>query len=127
MFKKYRVRVRPQDAETGSRKGYDVEFYVRSKPTRGGFCHQAVVVGCLPVKDGYEVWSDRSERMAKKSYVNRTWESWDGQSVLRMLWDKVLKLEWVDAARLPKRNPFGSDREPKCESLWDPDELFAGC
>lgn len=125
MFKKYKVRVRPQDTETGRRKGYDVEFYVRSKPTRGGFCHEAVAVGCLPVKDGCQASGDRSERMAKKSYINRTWESWSGQSVLQMLWNKLLKLDWVDASRLPKKNPFDSDKEPKHESPWDPDELFA--
>ena len=127
MFKKYkiRVKVKSQDPEIDRRKSYNVEFYVWSKPTRNGFCHKAAVVGHLPVKDESKDPYDRSQRMAKKSYLNRTWESWSGQSVLQMLWDKILKLEWVDASYLPKKKPFDSDKEPKCENLWDPDELFA--
>lgn len=127
MFKKYkiRVKVKSQDPEIDRRKSYNVEFYVWSKPTRNGFCHMATVIGHLPVKDGSKDPYDRVERLAKKSYLNRTWESWSGQSVLQMLWDKILKLEWVDASYLPKKNPFDSDKEPKCENLWDPDELFA--
>ena len=127
MFKKYkiRVKVKSQDPKIDRRKGYNVEFYVRSKSTRNGFCHEATVLGHLPVKDGFKDPYDRLERLARKSYLNRTWESWSGQSVLKMLWDKILKLEWVDAAYLPKKNPFDSDKEPKCESLRDPDELFA--
>lgn len=126
MFKKYKIKVRSQRPETDRLKSYNVWFYVRSKPTRNGFCHEATVIGHLPVKDGFKNPYDRSERLARKSYLNRTWESWSGQSVLKMLWDKILKLEWVDAAYLPKKNPFDSGKEPKCEDLWDPDELFAG-
>ena len=127
MFKKYRIRVKikSQDPEIDRRKGYNVEFYVRSKPTRNGFCHEATVIGHLPVKDGLKDPYDRSERMARKSYLNRTWESWNGQSVLQMLWNKILKLGWVDVSCLPKKNPFDADKEPKYESLWDPEELFA--
>ena len=125
MFKKYEIKVKPAHPEVDRRKSYKVEFYVRSKSTRNGFCHEAIVVGPLPALEGHQARYDRSERMARKSYLNRTWESWSGQSVLRMLWDKILKLEWVDAAYLPKKNPFDSDKEPKCENLWDPDELFA--
>lgn len=125
MFKKYKIRVKSTRPEVDRGKGYEVEFYVRSRPTRNGFCHEAVVIGPLPVKDGHMYACDRSERRAKKFYLNRTWESWSGQSVLQALWNKVLKLDWVDVSCLPKRNPFDSGKEPKHESLWDPDELFA--
>ena len=125
MFKKYKVKIRSQHPETDRRKSYNVEFYVRSKPTRSGFCHEAIVIGPLPALEGHQAPCDRSERMARKSYLNRTWESWSGQSVLQMLWNKLLKLDWVDASCLPKKSPFGSVKEPKYESLWDPDELFA--
>ena len=125
MFKKYEIKVKSTHPEVDRKKSYKVEFYVRSKPTRNGFCHEAIVIGPLPVLEGHQAPCDRSERMARKSYLNRTWESWSGQSVLRMLWDKILKLEWVDTAYLPKKNPFDSYKEPKCENLWDPDELFA--
>ena len=125
MFKKYAIKVKSTHPEVDRRKSYKVELYVRSKATRNGFCHEATVLGHLPVKDGFKDPYDRLERLARKSYLNRTWESWSGQSVLKMLWDKILKLEWVDAAYLPKKNPFDSDKEPKCESLRDPDELFA--
>lgn len=125
MFKKYKIKVRSQHPETDRRKGYNVEFYVRSKPTRNGFCHEAIVIGPLPVLAGHQDPYDRSELMARKSYLNRTWESWSGQSVLQMLWNKVLKLGWVDVSRLPEKNPFDAGKEPKHEPLWDPDELFA--
>lgn len=125
MFKKYKVKVRSQDSEIDRRKGYNVEFCVRSKSTRNGFCHEAIVIGPLPVLAGHQDPYDRSELMARKSYLNRTWESWSGQSVLQMLWNKVLKLGWVDVSRLPEKNPFDAGKEPKYEPLWDPDELFA--
>ena len=125
MFKKYKVKVRPQHPETDRRKGYNVEFCVRSKPTRNGFCHEAIVIGPLPVLAGHQDPYDRSELMARKSYPNRTWEPWSGQRVLQMLWNKVLKLGWVDVSCLPEKNPFDAGKEPKHESLWDPDELFA--
>ena len=125
MFKKYKIKIKSQHPEIDHRKNYDVEFFVRSKSTRNGFCHEAVVIGILPTKEGHKAPYDRSERRAKKSYCNRTWEAWDGQSVLKMLWNKILELEWVDTAYLPKKNPFDSDNEPKYESLWDPNELFA--
>lgn len=125
MFKKYEIKVKSTHPEVDRRKSYKVEFYVRSKSTRSGFCHEAIVIGPLPVKEGRQAPCDRSERMARKSYLNRTWESWSGQSVLQTLWNKILKLGWVDVSCLPKRNPFDSDKEPKYESLWNPDELFA--
>ena len=125
MLKKYKVKVRSRHPETDRRKGYNVEFYVRSKPTRNGVCHEAIVIGPLPVLAGHQDPYDRSELMARKSYLNRTWEPWSGQSVLRMLWNKVLKLGWVDVSCLPEKNPFDAGKEPKHESLWDPDELFA--
>lgn len=125
MFKKYEIKVKSTHPEVDRRKSYKVEFYVRSKSTRSGFCHEAIVIGPLPVKEGRQAPCDRSERMARKSYLNRTWESWSGQSVLQTLWNKLLKLGWVDVSCLPKKNPFDSDKEPKYESLWDPDELFA--
>ena len=125
MFKKYKIKVKSQHPEIDRRKNYDIEFFVRSKSTRNGFCHEAVVAGILPTKEGHKDPCDRSELWAKKSYYNRTWEAWDGQSVLKMLWNKILGLEWVDTAYLPKKNPFDSDNEPKYELLWDPNELFA--
>ena len=125
MFKKYKIKVKSQHPEIDHRKNYDIEFFVRSKSTRNGFCHEAVVIGILPTKEGCKAPYDRSERRAKKSYYNRTWEAWEGQSVLKMLWNKILELEWVDTAYLPKKNPFDSDNEPKYESIWDPNELFA--
>ena len=118
-------KVKSTHPEVDRRKSYKVEFYVRSKSTRNGFCHEAIVIGPLPVLEGHQAPCDRSERMARKSYLNRTWESWNGQSVLQMLWNKILKLGWVDVSCLPKKNPFDADKEPKYESLWDPDELFA--
>ena len=120
-------KVKSTHPEVDRRKSYKVEFYVRSKPTRNGFCHEAIVIGPLPVLEGHQTPCDRSERMARKSYLNWTWESWNGQRVLQMLWNKILKLGWVDVSCLPKKkkNPFDADKEPKYESLWDPDELFA--
>lgn len=125
MFKKYKIKVKSQHPEIDHRKNYDIEFFVRSKSTRNGFCHEATVIGPLPVLEGHRVPFDRSERMARKTYLNRTWESWSGQSVLQMLWNKILALDWVDVSCLPKKSPFGSVKEPKYEPLWDPDELFA--
>lgn len=125
MFKKYEIKVKSTHPEVDRRKSYKVEFYVRSKSTRNGFCHEAIVIGPLPTLEGRQAPYDRSERMARKSYLNRTWESWSGQSVLQMLWNKILTLDWVDVSCLPKKSPFGSVKEPKHESLWDPDELFA--
>ena len=125
MFKKYEIKVKSTHPEVDRRKSYKVEFFVRSKPTRNGFCHEATVIGPLPVLEGHRAPFDRSERMARTSYLNRTWESWSGQSVPQMLWNKILTLDWVDVSCLPKKSPFGSVKEPKYESLWDPDELFA--
>ena len=101
MFKRYKIKVKWQHAEIDHWKNYNIEFFVRSKSTRNGFCHEAAVIGILPTKEGHKASCDRSERRAKKSYCNRTWEAWEGQSVLKMLWNKILELEWVDTAYLP--------------------------
>lgn len=125
MFKKYEIKVKSTHPEVDRRKSYKVEFYVHSRSTRNGFRHEACVIGPLPLKrDVFDV--PREDRRTKVNYLNRTWESWDGQSVLLRLWTKLEKNPEIDMTRFPKRNPFESDREPKHESLWAPEELFAG-
>lgn len=124
MFKRYKVKMKSSHPEVYPRRHYTVDFYVHSRSTKTGFCHEAAVIGPLPRKEGCNEQVNSDDRRARKAYLNRTWESWDGQSVLQVLWNKLLKLECVDTARFPKRNPFDSDSEPKHESLWEPDELF---
>ena len=45
MFKKYAIKVKSTHPEVDRRRSYKVEFYVRSKSTRNGFCHEATVLG----------------------------------------------------------------------------------
>lgn len=120
MFKKYDIRVRSRYPEIDGRKYYSVSFYVHSKSTRGGFLHEACVIGSLPSNTMYGM----SDRRAKKSYVNRTWESWDGQDVLRLLWNKVLSLPGMDKSAFPKKCPFDSEKEPKHTDITTPEDLF---
>lgn len=103
-----------------------LEFFVRSKNIRGGFKHEACMLG-FPSSDGRsEVAVDaedmRRSRYAKVNYVNRTWEQWSGQTVLTRLWEKLKHLQ-CRYRFFEGENPFAGE-EPLHEDLPDPDELF---
>lgn len=125
MFKKYKVRVRRILPGAYEKNTYTVDFYVHSRSTRSGFRHEACVIGPRPLKREI-VNVAKEDRRTKVNYLNRTWESWEGQSVLSRLWAKLEKNPEIDMTRFPKRNPFESDKEPRHESLWTPEELFNG-
>lgn len=127
MFKKYRMEWEESDGK------HSLDFFVNSKAKRNGFLHRACMIGMPPRLDNvdnnwaeYSANNDRlfDNRTAKVSYVNRTWESYSGQTCLAKLWEKLSKLKFVDMGRISKSNPFECDTEPEHESLWEPDELF---
>ena len=127
MYKKYVLKCKGLEGE----KAWNLEFYVYSKSTKCGFCHLAAVIGPLPTTEDSRLLTDvmsvdevHKLRRAKCSYCNRTWESWDGQTVLQELWNKLAKCKYLQMDRVSKNNPFDSSAEPKHESLWDPEELF---
>lgn len=124
MFKQYRIKYED---------GVTLDFFVHSKGTRNGFMHRACVLGSVPrIDDMNTNWSeyqanDRKlieKRCCKVSYLNRTWESYGGQTCLVKLWEQLEKLKFVDMQRAAKVNPFKSNDEPEHEDLWDPEELF---
>ena len=125
MFKKYKVKVLSAEQGMRGKVSYTVDFYVHSRSTRNGFRHEACVIGPLPFKREI-VNVPKEDRRAKVNYLNRTCESWDGQSALSRLWEKLERNPEIDMTRFPKKNPFKSDKEPKHESLWTPEELFNG-
>lgn len=125
MFKMYRLEW--DDNESS------VDFFVHSKSTRSGFMHRACAIGLLPrLDDMGNSWSEyrlndeklSEKRVAKVSYVNRTWESYSGQTALCKLWDQLAKLKFIDMGRISKTNPFKENDEPTHEDLLEPDELF---
>jgi hypothetical protein len=125
MFRKYEFR----DSD-----GVGVDFFVHSKKTRNGFMHRACVIGPLPRLDEKDNDWDRyrrnedilsKKRVAKVSYINRTWESYPGQTCLRKLWDQLAELDFVDMSEISEVNPFDSSRaEPEGWDMFDPEELF---
>ena len=129
MFKKYRFKWKDGDGERY------VDFYVHSKGTRSGFMHRACAIGPLPRLDEkdadyskYRANNDKefASRVAKVSYLNRTWEFWPGQDCLSALWAKLSKLKFIDMGRICEGNPFKAEKEPEHERLDEPDELFDG-
>lgn len=128
MFKKYRMTWKKENDEEVS-----VDFFVNSKKTRNGFMHRACVIGSLPRLDdmgtNYEEYRSNEDilfgkRFHKVSYLGRTWESYSGQTCLSGLWAQISKLKFVDMSRISEVNPFGSDKEPEHEDLWEPEDLF---
>ena len=65
-----------------------------------------------------------SKRVAKVSYLNRTWECWSGQCCLQALWDQLDKLKFTDMSTVCAENPFAVQNEPEHEELAEPEELF---
>lgn len=116
MFKKYILKDEDRN----------LLFFVHSKKTRNGFCHEACCIG-LPrqskeTEELVNVEDLFKRRYAKVNYLNRTWESWPGQTVLTRLWEKLEELK----EKYPffgSGNPFAGD-EPVHEDLPEPDELF---
>lgn len=123
MYKKYVLKCKGLEGE----KAWNLEFYVYSKSTKCGFCHLAAVIGLLPttrlLTDVMSADEVHRLRRARCSYLNRTWESWPGQTVLQELWKKLAKCKYLQMSRVSKKNPFDGD-EPKHEDIWDPEELF---
>lgn len=129
MFKKYRFNWKDGESEKS------VDFFVHSKGTRSGFMHRACAIGPLPRLDEkdadyskYRANNDKefASRVAKVSYLNRTWEFWPGQDCLAALWEKLSKLKFIDMGRICEGNPFKAENEPEHERLDEPDELFDG-
>ena len=127
MFKQYKFAWEDESGEK-----HTVDFYVHSKGTRRGFMHRACAIGPLPRLDEkgndwleYTANEDKllSKRVAKVSYINRTWESFPGQNVLVKLWNQLNELKFVDMSQMSQENPFNRD-EPEHKELWDPDRLF---
>ena len=107
-----------------------LEFYVRSKPkARGnGFFHEAVMLGFPAHKDGpaYSSLIDRTLfklRYKRCSYVNRTWEAWPGQQVLKRLWEQLAKMS-TEFPIFDELCPFDRDVEPDFTTLAEPDAIF---
>ena len=128
MFKRYRFTW----LEDGN-AGRGVDFYVNSKKSRNGFLHRACVIGSLPRLD--EKGNDWAEyraneeklfkkRVCKVSYVNRTWESYPGQTCLMRLWEHLCALKFLDMSEISKVNPFGGQHEPTYEDIPEADNLF---
>lgn len=61
-------------------KSKNIDFICESKNTRNGFKHK-----CIMFKNGYEVAG------ASRFYLNRTWESFEFQSVIKDCIDKYNK------------------------------------
>lgn len=127
MYKKYVMKCK---AATPGAPSWNVEFFVYSKSTRNGFCHLAAIIGPLPTEadkllmDLMPIEDMHRLRRWKTSYWNRTWESLPGQECLKGLWCKLSKCKHLRMERISKKNPFDSDKEPKHEDIWDPEELF---
>lgn len=129
MFRRCKIRVGKY--KSGRQK--TAIFYVRSKPCRGGFVHEAVCIGPLPDERLWESFRPKCPpeertnaifrlRYAKVRYCNRTYEDYDGQDALAKLWDQLVECEDLD---MPKKNPFRLKKEPRFEEMPEPDEMFS--
>lgn len=127
MFKKYTMKWKEDDLD------HSIDFFVNSKAKRSGFLHRACMIGVPPRLDAsdndWEKYRANNEKLfdnrtAKVSFLNRTWESYAGQTCLAKLWEKLAKLKFLDMGRISNSNPFCGGDEPEHENLWEPDELF---
>lgn len=122
MFKKYRV-----PANTEYPGGSQLEFFVHSRKTPSGFLHEAAMFGFpshrlgmrYPSADDNELFKLRYKRVP---YINRTWEQWDGQTVLQLLWEQLGKVK-KNFPVFAGECPFDGD-EPNHEDIPEPDDLF---
>lgn len=122
MFKKYKV-----PADTKYPGGSQLTFFVYSRKTPSGFLHEAAMFGFpshrlgvkYPSADDDNLYKLRYKRV---SYINRTWERWDGQTVLLRLWEQLGKMK-KEFPVFALRCPFDGD-EPGHEDFHDPDDLF---
>lgn len=128
MFKEYKLAWKDSKGSDHS-----IDFFVHSRKTRNGFLHEACFLGTPPRLDGidarYGDYHDNEDKLfkaryTKVSFCNRTWESWPGQDCLKRAWGKLEKLKFLDMSEVYKGNPFGDDKEPEHEDLWEPDDLF---
>lgn len=103
---------------------HTIDFFVHSHKTRNGFCHEAAMFGIPTERDGKQIDFEEAlrHRYVKVPYSNRAWESYDGQTALTRLWDKLSELKdfWPF---FDGENPF-SGEEPVHENLYEPDDLF---
>lgn len=119
MFKKYRIPEYPG--------GRQLEFFVYSRKTPSGFLHEAAMFGFpshrlgmqYPSADDNELYKLRYKRV---SYINRTWESYSGQTVLQCLWAQLGKMK-KDFPVFALPCPFDGG-EPDHEDIPDPEDLF---
>lgn len=122
MFKKYKIPVKTEYPVRGK-----LVFFVYSRKTPSGFLHEAAMFGFPPHRLGVQYPSaDDNElyklRYKRVTYVNRTWESYGGQTVLQRLWEQLGKVKKeFPVFALPC--PFDGD-EPDHEDIPDPDDLF---
>ncbi len=128
MFKKYRFA---WNDDKGCE--HSIDFFVHSRKTRNGFLHEACVLGDPPrldsIDERYGNYIDNDDKLfkaryTKVSFCNRTWESWRGQDCLKRAWKKLESLKFLDMSEICKGNPFESDKEPKYEDLWEPEDLY---
>lgn len=122
MFKKYRV-----PASTEYPGGSQLEFFVYSRKTPSGFMHEAAMFGFPSHRLGVQYPSADDDKLFKLrykrvSYVNRTWESYSGQTALQRLWEQLGKMK-KDFPVFASPCPFDGD-EPRHEDIFDPEELF---
>lgn len=122
MFKKYKI-----PANTESPGGSQLEFFVYSRKTPSGFMHEAAMFGFPSHRLGAQYHPSADDKLFKLrykrvSYVNRTWESYSGQTALQRLWEQLGKVK-KDFPVFALPCPFDGD-EPNHEDIPDPDELF---
>lgn len=100
-------------------KGVKADIYCRSRDTRNGFAHDCVVPA-LGIK-------------ATRHYLNRTWESFNHESVMHEAFDKYVKMTYKTKGGTKE---FDREYDKLCKRLmmWykkgkiqyrrDPDEIF---
>jgi hypothetical protein len=122
MFKKYKLQADPECPD-----GRQLEFFVYARKTPSGFMHEAAMFGCPTHRLGMKYPSADDDKLLKLRYerilyVNRTWEQWNGQTVLQRLWEQLGEVK-KDFPVFALPCPFDGD-EPNHEDIPDPEELF---
>jgi len=128
MFKRYRF------SWFGGGQIHAVWVYFYSKMVRKSLWHRAAIVGELPRRDGTKNDHDRYEaNSAKLDSLRmfrsvpsryRVFDKWEGQRCLFRMWQRLERLSFLKMRMISETSPFGSDEEPKCEILVEPDDIF---
>lgn len=115
---------------------HEAHFYVYRKPRKkGGFVYLAAATGYIPRLDEYSPdvakYTRNTKKLEKARSCRLIWdtkflfmgESWQGQTVLKKLWEQLAALPFTDMQAIHAGNPFEAE-QPDFAALIEPKDIF---